>query len=402
MRAMHTPDTLLPRPAVLDLYPSKIREVANAGMGLADVLKFWFGEPDRATAAFIREAARSALAAGDTFYTHNLGNPSLRTTIADYLTRLHGAPIASERIAVTSSGVNALALAHQALAGPSARVVCVTPVWPNLTEAPKIQGAEVVRIALDFDPAQGWTLDLDRLIDALIPGTATLVLNSPNNPTGWTITPQQQRAVLEHCRRLGIWIVADDVYERVYFGAPNARGQATAPSFLDIADADDRVVSTNSFSKAWRMTGWRLGWICAPAPFVAELGKLIEYNTSCAPGFIQAAGEIAIRDGEPDIAADLARYRAAREHLCARLNALPGVHAPAAPGAMYAFFRVDGLTDSVAFCKRLVREHGLGLAPGLAFGAEGEGFIRWCFAADLATLDAGVDRLAQALRAGTA
>ena len=396
MHAMH-PSSTLPRAAVLDLYPSKIREVANAGMGRADVLKFWFGEPDRPTAPAIREAARASLAAADTFYTHNLGNPELRSAIAGYLSGLHARPIEPARVAVTSSGVNALALAHQALAGPGARVVCVTPVWPNLTEAPKIQGAQVVRVALDFDSERGWTLDLDRLLDALTPDTATLVLNSPNNPTGWTITPEQQAAVLAHCRKLGIWIVADDVYERVYFGAPKAGGLVTAPSFLDLADAEDRLVSTNSFSKAWRMTGWRLGWICAPTAFVEELGKLIEYNTSCAPGFVQAAGLTAIRDSEADILADQARYRAARDHLCARLNALPGVHAPAAPGAMYAFFRVDGLTDSVAFCKRLVRDHGLGLAPGLAFGPEGEGFIRWCIAAEIATLDQGVDRLAQAL-----
>ncbi len=387
----------LPRQAVLDLYASRIREVANAGMGREDVLKFWFGEPDRPTADFIREAARTALAAADTFYTHNLGVADLRAEIAGYLNGLHGRPLGADRIAVTSSGVSALALAHQALAGPGARVVCVTPVWPNLTEAPKIQGAQVVRVALDFDIQRGWTLDLDRLIAALTPGTATLVLNSPNNPTGWTITPEQQRAVLAHCRKLGIWIIADDVYERVWFGPENAQGRASAPSFLDLADPDDRLVSTNSFSKAWRMTGWRLGWICAPTAFIEELGKLIEYNTSCAPGFVQAAGLAAIRAGDPDIAADQARYRSARDHLCARLNGLPGVHAPAAPGAMYAFFRVDGLTDSVAFCKRLVREHGLGLAPGLAFGAEGEGFIRWCIAADTATLDQGVDRFAQAL-----
>lgn len=394
---MHPTHPPVARAAVLDLFASRIREVANAGIGLPDVLKFWFGEPDLPTAVAIREAAQRAIGEADTFYTHNLGVPALRTHLSDYLSALHGCPITSDRVAVTSSGVSALAIAHQALAGPGARVVCVTPVWPNLTEAPRIQGAHVVRVALRFDPERGWWLDLDELLAALTPDTASLILNSPNNPTGWTITPDQQHAVLLHCRRLGIWIVADDVYERVYFGAPNAQARVTAPSFLAIADPQDRVVSTNSFSKAWRMTGWRLGWICAPAELLPSLGTLIEYNTSCAPGFVQAAGVAALNSGEAPIAADQQRYQRARDHLSVRLNALPGVHAPAAPGAMYSFFRIDGLQDSVAFCKHLVREHGLGLAPGAAFGPEGEGYVRWCIASELGTLDQGIERLSTAL-----
>lgn len=394
---MHPTHPPLARAAVRDLFASRIRDVANAGLGRPDVLKFWFGEPDLPTAAFIREAAQRAIGEADTFYTHNLGVPALRAKLSDYLSALHGRHIDAERIAVTSSGVSALALAHQALVGPGARVVCVTPVWPNLTQAPRILGAQVIRVALRFDPEQGWWLDLDELLAALTPDTASLVLNSPNNPTGWTITAEQQHALLAHCRRLGIWIIADDVYERVYFGPPNAQDRVSAPSFLAIADPEDRLISTNSFSKAWRMTGWRLGWICAPASLMSSLGTLIEYNTSCAPGFVQAAGLAALAAGDTPIVVDQARYRTARDHLGQRLNALPGVHAPTASGAMYSFFRIDGLEDSVDFCKHLVRDFGLGLAPGAAFGPEGEGYVRWCIASELGTLDAGVERLSAAL-----
>jgi aspartate/methionine/tyrosine aminotransferase len=218
------------------------------------------------------------------------------------------------------------------------------------------------------------------------------MINSPNNPTGWTLTRAEQQAILAHCRRHGIWIVADDVYERLYF-----RDSGTAPSFLALADRHDRVLSTNSFSKAWCMTGWRLGWIVAPPPLMADLGKLIEYNTSCSPVFVQRAGVVAIERGESAIAHTVARYRAARDYLVAALAQLDGVEIAAPSGAMYAFFRLRGLTDSLALCKRLVREARLGLAPGSAFGPEGEGFVRWCFAADTARLADGVARLSRFL-----
>ena len=205
-----------------------------------------------------------------------------------------------------------------------------------------------------------------------------MYINSPNNPTGWTLDAEDQRAVLAHCRRHGIWIVADDAYERLYYGGGAA--PVPAPSFLDLAEPDERIVSTNTFSKSWLMTGWRLGWIVAPESLVPDLAKLIEYNTSCAPGFVQRAGIAAVTGGDAVVAETVDRLRRARDVLDARLQAMPGVRAVPAPGAMYVFFRIDGLTDSLAFCKRLVAQAGLGLAPGAAFGPEGEGFVRWCFA----------------------
>jgi aspartate/methionine/tyrosine aminotransferase len=381
----------LARAAARALEASQIRAVANAGIGDPDVLAFWFGEPDAVTPEFIRAAAAESLARGETFYTQNFGLPELRDAIARYLSGLH-APIADERIAVTASGMSALMLAVQALVGAGDRVVAVTPLWPNLTEIPKVLGASVATVPLAMTP-DGFALDVERLLDALAPGTRALLLNSPNNPTGWTIPADAQAAVLAHCRRHGIWIIADDVYERLYYG--DARG--VAPSILALASADDRVVSTNSFSKAWSMTGWRLGWLVAPPALMPELGKLIEYNTSCSPAFVQRAGVVALRDGEPAVAAFRARLRHARDRLIGALRALPDIDVATPRGAMYAFFRVHGLTDSVAFCTRLVREAHLGLAPGRAFGPEGEGFVRWCYAADDARLDDGVARLASFL-----
>lgn len=376
------------RDAVRALRPSQIREVANAGFGVPDVLPFWFGESDRVTPAFIRDAAAAALTGGATFYTHNLGIAPLRAALAGYVTALHG-PTAADNVAVTSAGVNALMLAAQLVVGAGDRVVAVTPLWPNLVEIPKILGAQVDTVALRYGEA-GWTLDLAQLLAALTPGTKMLLLNSPNNPTGWVMRRDEQQAVLDHCRRHGIWIVADEVYERLYYGDDGAR---TAPSFLDLAARDERVICVNSFSKAWLMTGWRLGWIVAPAALMDDLGKLVEYNTSCAPSFVQQAGLVAVEQGEAFTRELVLDLKASRDHLVKVLSALPGVDVKAPQGAMYLFFSMPGAGQSLALCKSLVREVGLGVAPGSAFGAEGEGFIRWCYACDTARLDAGVARL---------
>ena len=380
------------RARVRGLTASKVREVANAGFGVADVRRFWFGEGDQPTPRFIREAAMAALADGRTFYTHNQGTAELRAALALYLERLHGRAFPIDTISVTSAGVSALMVAMQALLDPGDRVVAVTPVWPNLVEIPRILGAEVTRVGLL--PRDGrWRLDLDRLLAAITPGTRLLLVNSPNNPTGWALSAEDRSAILDHCRRLGVWILTDDVYERVVFPASPGPGPVAAPSFLTLADRDDRVISTNSFSKAWRMTGWRLGWMVAPPSLEADLGKLLEFNTSCAPDFVQAAGVAALEGGEAMIEDLRQEMLAARDRVLAGLSRLPGVETTAADGGLYAFFRLAGADDSVAVAKRLIAEAGLGLAPGAAFGPEGEGWLRWCFATTDAAIDDGLERL---------
>ncbi|MDE2487858.1 MAG: pyridoxal phosphate-dependent aminotransferase [Alphaproteobacteria bacterium] len=376
------------RPEVLALRSSKIREVANAAWGRADVLTFWFGESDRPTPEFIRDAAARALAAGRTYYTHNLGTAELRAGLSAYLTELHGRAIGEGRIAVTNSGVNGLMLAAQAIISPGDRVVVVTPVWPNVMEIPRILSADVEGVSLEA--AQGkWRLDLDRLMAALKPGTRALFLNSPNNPTGWTLPAHDRAAILARCRELGIWLVADDVYERLTFGP-----ESTAPSFLELAGEGERVIGVNSFSKAWRMTGWRLGWMVLPPALMEPMGVLLEYNTSCAPDFVQTAAATALAEGEPHVAELRAELAAARDQVLGALRAMPGVEAPEPDGGMYAFFRIAGCTDSVALAKQLIEEAQVGLAPGLAFGEQGKGWLRWCFAHRPEKNAAGLKRLA--------
>jgi aspartate/methionine/tyrosine aminotransferase len=378
------------RPVIDDLPASKIREVANAAMDRSDVLAFWFGESDETTPPFIRDAAVASLAAGETFYSHNLGLAELREAIARYVSSLHP-PIGSDRVAVTSSGVSALMLAMQALVGAGDEVVAVVPVWPNLTAQPAILGAHVTRFALEPDVDGEWRLDVAALCSAVTRRTRVLLVNSPNNPTGWTLAHDEQHALLEHCRSTGTWIVADEVYERVFFD-DDRRG--AAPSFLDIADPDDRLIVVHSFSKSFLMTGWRLGWLVVPPGAAPSFAKLIEFNTSCAPVFVQRAGLAALANATNFVPGLIERLRGCRDTLLPLLRAIPGVRVATPRGGLYAFLRPPGSDDSLAFAKRLVRDVGVGIAPGAAFGPEGEGWLRWCFASrDTERLRLGAQRL---------
>jgi aspartate/methionine/tyrosine aminotransferase len=377
------------RDAIERLQGSLIREIANAGIGRTDVLAFWFGESDEVTPDVIRRAAIESLERGETFYSHNLGLPELRESLARYTSALHP-PVGVERIVVTSGGVNGLMLAAQALVDAGDEVVVVTPVWPNLVAQPAIMGAEVRCVALE--PVAGaWTLDMNKLLAAVTTRTKLLVINAPNNPTGWTLTRDEQQCILAHCRSTGTWLVADEVYERLYF-EPTDNG--CAPSFLDIAAPDDRLVVAHSFSKSFLMTGWRLGWLVAPATLVDGLGKLIEFNTSCTSVFTQRAALAALAHRDEITPAIVAHLKTCRDTLVPLLAAIPGVQVASPRGGMYAFFKIDGFDDSLAVAKRLVLEAGLGLAPGAAFAPEAGGWLRWCFASkDPGRLAEGVRRL---------
>jgi aspartate/methionine/tyrosine aminotransferase len=242
--------------------------------------------------------------------------------------------------------------------------------------------------------AGAWRLDLGALLETITSATRVLIVNAPNNPTGWTLSRDEQAAILEHTRHTGTWIVADEVYERLYY-----EGEGAAPSFLDIATADDRLAVVHSFSKSFLMTGWRLGWLVLPRGLSDAAGKLIEFNSSCAPVFVQRGGLAALAGAAHTVPPLVRHLRRCRDTLLPGLQALPGVEVASPPGGMYAFFRLAGEHDSLALAKRLAVDHGLGLAPGAAFGPEGEGWLRWCFASkDPARLEQGLARLRSALR----
>ncbi|MBU4518890.1 MAG: pyridoxal phosphate-dependent aminotransferase [Gammaproteobacteria bacterium] len=387
------------RAVVEGLEESRIREVANEGLGRNDVLRFWFGESDEVTPAFIREAAIASLQAGETFYAHNLGLTELRQEIAVYTHGLHPQQTTDhwfDRIAVTSGGVNGLMLASQALLDAGDEVVVVTPAWPNLVAQPQIMGARVKTVPLQVvkqgAQAGAWALDMAALLAAITPATRLLIVNAPNNPTGWTLSRDEQATILAHCRRTGTWVLADEVYERLYFAPDSPNG--AAPSFLDVSEPEDRLIVAHSFSKSFLMTGWRLGWLVLPQSLTHAVGKLIEFNTSCAPVFVQRAAAVALLRGAEVTPALVDHLQACRDTLVPLLKAVPGVTLAEPKGGMYAFFHLQGHDNCLDTAKRLVREAGLGLAPGSAFGPEAAGWLRWCFASrDPQRLVQGVERL---------
>lgn len=378
------------RAAISALEPQLIADVSKLAFGDPKVIPLWFGESDVPTPHFIRRVAQEALERGETFYTHTRGIPALREALARYLAALYGRPVEAERVTVTTAGMNAIMLAMQLLLDAGDNAVLVTPLWPNAAAAVEIMGAQPREVTLER--AQGrWRLDLDKLFEAVDGRTRLLFVNSPNNPTGWMMTREEQRAVLEFCRKRNIWLLADEVYHRIVYHA-NA-----APSFLEIAEPEDPVLVANSFSKAWAMTGWRMGWLVAPPALGELLGELIQHNVSGVATFLQPAAIAALEHGEPFVAEMVERCRRGRDIVADHLARMPRVRFTPPEAAFYAFFEVDGVSDSLALAKRIVREAEVGLAPGAAFGKGGEGFLRLCFAQAPELLERAMVRLKRVL-----
>ena len=380
------------RPRIRNLSASLIAEVAVLGMGDPEVLPLWFGEGDLPTPRFITEAASRALVAGETFYTFERGIPALRQTLAEYETRLHAKSVGAERVVVTTAGMQAIMLTMQALVDPGDNVLLLSPLWPNAAAAVEIMGGEPRAVVLGRREDGGFLLDLDALERARDGRTKAIFVNSPSNPTGWVMSRAEGQALLDFARRHGLYVIADEVYARVVYDGD------VAPSLLDLAEPDDRVVVVNSFSKTWAMTGWRLGWLVGPPEIVAVMGKLIQYNVSGAPTFIQHAAVTAVREGEDFARSMTERYRAGRALVLDALRGLNRVQVAPPDGAFYAFIKVDGVTDSVAFAKEILAKTKVGLAPGAAFGVGGEGHLRLCFAASRDRLAPALERLIPILR----
>ncbi|MCC6291262.1 MAG: pyridoxal phosphate-dependent aminotransferase [Bryobacterales bacterium] len=376
---------------------SRIRELAEIAMTMDGVAKLYFGESNIPTPAFIRAAAARAMEEGFTYYTSNAGLESTRQAMAAYYEAKHGVALnPAHEIVVTASGVQALNVAIRCTLDPGDEALILTPAWPNGASIVQMCNAMPVMMAqpLATSPsgAMRYTIDFDALEAAVTPRTRLLLYTSPSNPLGWVATADEQRRLLEFTRRHKLWLLADEVYERLWYEGP-ALG-AVAPSILRLATRDDSVIVAQSFSKSYCMTGWRLGWIVARTDLAARACELNEFIISHAASFSQRAAETALRDGEPFILAMLEQFRANRDFCLDVLRSLPGVTVPEPGGAFYLFPRISGLADSFAFCKRLLVETKVGLAPGVAFGAGGEGSVRLCYASERSVVEPAMERLA--------
>ncbi|HXG33880.1 MAG TPA: pyridoxal phosphate-dependent aminotransferase [Bryobacteraceae bacterium] len=376
---------------------SRIRELAELALSMDGVLRLYFGESNLPTPDFIKQAAVRALEEGYTYYTENAGLPSLRRALAAYYRRQHGVELdPAGEIVITASGVQALCVSLRCLLDPGDEALILTPVWPN--------GAAIVRMS-NATPREvphrlcgdRYRIDFDALARAVTARTRLLVYTSPSNPLGWVASEEEQRQLLEFCREHGLWLVADEVYERLWYG--DRPGKA-APSILRLASRDDAVVVIQSFSKSYSMTGWRVGWLVGRRDLARRAGELNEFIVSHAPSFAQKAAEAALEQGEEEVARMVERLRQNRDLCVEALRRMPAVTVPEPEGAFYVFPRIEAARDSFEFCRRLLVEKRVGLAPGVAFGAGGEGSVRICYAAEREILEAALERLEAFLRAG--
>jgi aspartate aminotransferase len=379
------------RALIRDIPLENISGLAKDRFGDTSIIPLWFGEGDVPAPAFIGEAMAKAVADGHVFYTHQNGIPELRGALANYLTGLGRKPVGPDRITVTFSGMNAIMLAIQLSCEVGDNLIAVDPVWPNAGGMARLVGAQVRSVRMDHGQG-GWTLDPQKVADAMDDRTRAVFFASPGNPTGAMVPIEVQAGLLAACRQRGVWLIADEVYNRLAFG------RNAAPTILDIAAPEDRLIVVNSFSKSWAMTGWRLGWMVHPPSLGPTLAMMTQYTTSGVSTFLQHAGAAAIREGEPFVAWMRDYCETGMGIVCDALEQLPRVKLGPRPEAgMYAFFEIDGMPDSRAACLDILAKTSVGLAPGYFFGPGSDGFLRACVCRKPAVLAEAMARLAPAL-----
>ncbi|MGX8010194.1 pyridoxal phosphate-dependent aminotransferase [Mesorhizobium sp. ORM8.1] len=366
---------------------SGIVAVVNYGRTRDGMIPLWAGEGDLPTPDFISQAAARGLANGETFYTWQKGIPELRQALARYYARHFGKSFPEEQFIVTASGMHAIQLAIDAIAGSGDEVIYLSPAWPNFAAAAGVAGVVPVPVVLD-QSGNGWSCDVERIASAITPRTKALFINTPSNPTGWTADRETLQTILDLARAKGLWIIADEIYSLFHYG------HGRAPSFLDIATAEDRILFVNSFSKNWAMTGWRVGWIKTHPALQQVFENLIQYSTSGVAQFMQRGAVAALDEGDGFITEQVERARAARDLVCGILGATGKARFTVPQGAFYLFFTVDGITDSRTAAFDIVDNANVGLAPGTAFGPGGEAFLRLCFHRRLDQLEEAAHRLA--------
>ena len=381
-------------PSLDQIQPSRIRELANAAFGMEGVLRLQFGESTMPTPQYIKDAVVQAIAEDQTFYSENAGLPSLRAAIAAKYAQLHGVQLDPMReVMVTASGVQALNVGIRCVIEPGDEALILSPNWPNSTEIVRMFGAQPVEIPLvtgvDARGVERFQIDFASLEAAVTARTRLLVYTSPSNPLGWVATVADQQGLLEFCRRHKLWLLADEVYERLYYGTDTD----VAPSILRLCTREDAVFVAQSFSKSYCMTGWRLGWLVGRADMIQKAAQLNEFVVSHAATFVQRAGEAALSRGDDEVRERTLLFRERMLYCYEALSSVAGIAIPKPEGAFYLFPRIDGLDDSFAFAFALLNAEKVAVAPGVAFGNGGEGAFRICYAPDMSVLEPAMERI---------
>ena len=379
-------------PSLAGVQPSLIRELANVAFGMEDVLRLQFGESNLPTPDYIVAAVNQAIADGYTFYTENAGLPSLRAAIAAKYAQLHQVALDPAReVLISASGVQALNVSIRCVIDYGDEALVLSPNWPNGSAIVEMFGARAREIPLVRQGSR-YTVDFDALAAALTPRTRLLIYTSPSNPLGWVATVAEQQALLDFCRSHNLWLLADEVYERLYYGGQVAHRISVAPSILRLRSREDAVIVVQSFSKSYRMTGWRLGWVVSRADLIAKASQLNEFIVSHAPSMIQKAGETALAQGDDEISGMVALFHERMSYCYEALASVQRISLAKPEGAFYLFPQIDGVEDSFAFALALLKEEKVAVAPGSAFGKGGEGAIRICYAPEMAVLEPAMER----------
>lgn len=392
---------------VQEMPDNQIVAVADLARHDASVVRLWIGEGDLPTPAYIKQAAMEALEGDDTRYSYSQGLPELRQALSDYHRRHWQVDVAADRFCVSIGGMNAVTMAMQAILDEGSEVIMPTPAWPNAKQMIEIVGGVNVPVAFDFHPDGSIELDLEKLFAAVTDRTCAIFINSPSNPTGWRMPLEDMTRLRDFCRDKGLWIVADEVYNHFVYndevfddGVYSDDSEGPAASFLQICEPQDRLLVTNTFSKNWCMTGWRAGWVTFPQGMDQLFARLCQYNTTGVAPFVQRACIAALEQGDDFIAHQVKRCQASRDILVEGLTALDNVTVFSPQGTFYLFFKVHGLDgSSLDTAKRILREARVGVAPGSAFGPEGEDYLRICFAIDPELAREALDRLVPFLSA---
>ncbi len=374
------------RPDISLLEQNGITGIAFPRMNDPSVIPLWFGEGDMVTPEFIRNAAKSALDNGHTFYNHTRGIPELRLAVREYLNELYGVNLNEDRVSIPGSSMLCVTIAAQMALNKGDDALIVSPHWPNIRATYAVTGANIVTVR-QRETKIGWELTADEIMAAVTPRTKSIYVNSPCNPTGWVMGRADQLKLLAYCRENEILLIADEVYHRHYYS-----GKA-APSFVEIADDEDPVVVVNGFSKAWAMTGWRVGWVVAPKAQATHWAIMSECFNTGATVFAQHACVTALKEGEPTVTQLKTQYEKGRSLLVDCFAAHPAIDLCLPEGAFYAFPRIRGLRSSRRFAEALLEEEDVGVAPGYTFGTGNDDHIRVCFAMSHDRLKEGLDRI---------
>ncbi|MBO7376731.1 MAG: aminotransferase class I/II-fold pyridoxal phosphate-dependent enzyme [Clostridia bacterium] len=372
------------------LQPSGIRKYFDMLAGRKDVIGLTVGQPDFDTPWHIVNAGIESLRRGKTYYTGNAGLAELRRETAAYLNRRFSVPASEDEIIITVGGSEAIDLAFRAMLNPGDEVIIPQPCF--VCYGPLVSMADGVPVYIRTREADSFKLTPEALEAAVTPKTKLLVLPYPANPTGAIMTREELLPIAEICRRHGIFVLSDEIYAELTF---NGRRHCSISS---LEGMKERTIVVSGFSKAYAMTGWRIGYSCAPAEITKQMLKIHQYGIMCASTTSQYAALEALREGDGDIAFMASEYDRRRRMITDGLRSL-GIPCFEPEGAFYIFPNVGvfGLS-SEEFCSRLLNESGVAIIPGTAFGECGEGFARISYAYSIDHILKALDGIGQFLR----